>query len=65
MMYLANPYPAAGKVSVLSLTAELVDGSRRPVPLSDVRHTPSPVPCICLAWLRPCSTSGTARILQE
>lgn len=37
MMYLGNPYPAAGKVSVLSLTAELVDGSRQPVPLSDVR----------------------------
>ncbi|EIE18154.1 hypothetical protein COCSUDRAFT_68383 [Coccomyxa subellipsoidea C-169] len=36
MMFLGNPYPAAGKVSVLNLTAELVDGERRPVPLSDV-----------------------------
>lgn len=49
MMYLANPYPAAGKVSVLSLTAELVDGSRRPVPLSDVRHTTPHICCNCLA----------------
>lgn len=57
-MYLANPYPEAGKVSVLSLTAELVDGSRRPVPLSDVRHTPSHIRCICLAYGTPVAPQG-------
>ena len=45
MMYLESPYPDAGKVEVINMTAQLVDAGGRPVPLSDVR-TPYPCPAL-------------------
>ena len=41
VMYLENPYPKEGKVEVLNMTTQIVDGNGTPVALSDASPPPS------------------------